>query len=129
MRTLWTSILLVLFSLAASAADLAGTYKGSWTGGAANGDISMSFTKGDDGGWKSDVSFTISGQDVKCKVKSVKVDGAKVEVVYDFSLGDATLESTATGELKGKTLEGAYKTKSVDDGSGVDEGTWKATAS
>src|SRR5579872_923807 len=129
MRTLWISILLLVFSLAGSAADLAGKYKGSWTGGAANGDIAMSFSKGDDGAWKAEVSFTISGQDVKCKVKSTKVDGAKVEVVYDFSFGDTTLESTATAELKDKTLEGTYKTKSIDDGSAVDEGTWIVTAS
>jgi hypothetical protein len=57
------------------------------------------------------------------------VDGSKIEIVYDFDLGDVKLQSTATGELKGKVLEGSYKTKSLADGSAVDEGTWKATSS
>ncbi len=114
-----------LIICAASAADISGTYKGTWTGGMANGDISMTLRSATD----ADVSFSAQGQDVKCHVTSVKVDGSKIEIVYDFDLGDTKLQSTATGELKGKTLEGTYKTKSMADGSAVDEGTWKATSS
>jgi len=113
---------------AAAAADFAGTYKGTWTGGQADGEITMTLRSGDNGSATADVSFTIAGQDVKCNVTSVKVDGSKIEVVYDFDLGDVKLQSTATGQLSGKTLEGTYKTKSLGDGSAVDEGTWKATA-
>ena len=112
----------------ALAADINGTYKGTWTGGQANGDITLTFRLGDAGATKADVSFTIAGQDVKCNVTSVKIDGSKVEVIYDFDLGDVKLQSTATGESNGKTLEGTYKTKSLGDGSAVDEGTWKASA-
>ena len=119
---------IVAFLFSAYAADLAGTYKGSWTGGQADGDITMTFRSGDDGAPKIDVSFTIAGQDVKCNVTSLKVDGSKMEVVYDFDLGDVKLQSTATGQLNGKALEGTYKTKSLADGSAVDEGTWKASA-
>lgn len=110
------------------AADLNGTYKGTWSGGQANGDITLTFRAGDAGATKADVSFTIAGQDVKCNVTSVKVDGSKVEVIYEFDLGDVKLQSTATGQWNGQTLEGTYKTKSLADGSAVDEGTWKATA-
>jgi hypothetical protein len=117
------------FAAAMFAADLAGTYKGTWTGGMANGDITLVFSAGTGGDPKAEVSFTIQGQDVKCNVTSLKVDGSKVEVVYDFDLGDTKLQSTATGELTGKTLQGTYKTKSLADGSAVDEGTWKAAAS
>jgi hypothetical protein len=113
----------------AAAADFAGTYKGTWTGGQADGEITMTFRSADDGAAKADVSFTIAGQSVKCNVTSVKVDGSKIEVVYDFDLGDTKLQSTATGRLNGKTLEGTYKTKSLGDGSAVDEGTWKAAVS
>lgn len=112
----------------ASAADFSGTFKGTWTGGQANGDITMTLRSADGDSVKADVSFTIAGQDVKCNVTSVKVDGSKIEVVYDFDLGDVKLQSTATGQLNGKTLEGSYKTKSLADGSAVDEGTWKASA-
>jgi hypothetical protein len=120
--------LLLIAALCASAADLNGTYKGTWSGGQASGDISMTL-RTSDGATKADVSFAFGGQDVKCNVTSVNVDGSKIEIVYDFDLGDVKLQSTATGELKGKTIEGSYKTKSLADGSAVDEGTWKATSS
>lgn len=121
--------LLVVLSIA-SAADLSGTYKGTWTGGQANGDITVTFRSSEGGGTpKADVSFTIAGQDVKCNVTSVKVDGSKVELVYEFDLGDTKLQSTVSGQVTGKSMEGSYKTKSLADGSAVDEGTWKATAS
>jgi len=120
---------LLFVSAFASAADLSGTYKGTWTGGQANGDITVTFRS--DGGEtpKADVSFTIGGQDVKCNVTSVKVDGSKVELVYEFDVGDTKLQSTVSGQVNGKAMEGSYKTKSLADGSAVDEGTWKATAS
>jgi hypothetical protein len=79
------------------------------------------------GEWNAEVSFNLAGEDVKGKISSVQVDGAKVKVVYQFDLQGTALESTATGELKGNTLEGVYRTKAVADGSPVDEGTWKAS--
>jgi hypothetical protein len=109
------------------AAGLAGTYKGSYSGGA-SGDISVTLKQADDGAWKSEVTFTYDGQDIKTKVTSVSVEGAKVKIVYDFDLDGNGLESTITGELKGTTLAGEYHTKSTGDGSAVDEGTWKSTA-
>jgi|SRR5581483_607204 len=121
--------LLLILGLILCAADVSGTYKGTWTGGMANGDITMTFTSGADGGPKADVSFTVQGQDVKCNVTSLKVDGSKIEVTYDFDLGDTKLQSTATGTIDGKNMQGTYKTKSLADGSAVDEGTWKASAS
>lgn len=103
------------------AADVAGTYKGTWSGGAASGEIRMKLDSAGNGTWNADVVFTLGTDEVKTKVTSVKVDGAKVEVVYQFDLQGNTLESTATGQVTDKTLEGAYKTKAVADGSPVDE--------
>ena len=126
MRITIAAALCAMTSLAA--ADLSGTYKGTWSG-ASSGDFVISLKPDDNGAWKSDVTFTIEGQEVKCHVTSVKVDESKVEVVYDFAFGDTKLQSTVNGQLNGKTLEGTYKTKTLDDGSAVDEGTWNATAS
>lgn len=109
------------------AADMAGSYKGSWSGGA-NGDFRITLTPADNGEYKADIVFTMGTDEVKTKVKSVKVEGSKLDVVYDFDLQGNALESTVTGQLTGKTLEGTYKTKAVGDGSPVDEGTWKASA-
>lgn len=119
----------LLASLLLFAQSLAGTYKGSYSGSAgASGDFVISLTQGDNGDWKSEVSFTLGGQDVKTKITALQVDGSKLRVVYEFDLQGTALESTVTGELTGSTLAGDYHTKVVADGSAVDEGTWKAGA-
>ena len=126
MRALTLSL---LGSFCILAASLAGTYKGSYSGSSgASGDFVVSLTQTDNGEWKSEVTFTLGGQEVKTKITSLKVDGAKVRIVYEFDLQGTVLESTVTGELNEGTLAGDYHTKVVADGSAVDEGTWKATA-
>jgi hypothetical protein len=110
------------------AAGVAGKYKGTYSGSAgASGDIVVTLKQSDDGAWKSEVSFTFGGQDIKTKVTSVSVDGSKVKIVYEFDLDGNGLESTITGELKGTTLAGDYHTKATADGSAMDEGTWTGT--
>ena len=115
--------------MALSAADLAGTYKGTWSGSSgASGDFRISLAPADNGEWKSEVIFSFGGTDVKTTVTAVKVDGSKLTVVYLFDLQDTKLESTVNGQLTGNSLEGTYTTKAVADGSAVDEGTWKAVS-
>ncbi len=121
-------VLCLVASFILFAAGLAGTYKGTYSGSAgASGDFVVSLTQADSGEWKSEVTFTLGGQDVKTKITSLKVDGSKVTIVYEFDLQGTVLESTITGELSGGALAGGYHTKVVADGSAVDEGTWKAT--
>src|SRR5437667_7061874 len=119
-------ILLLLLACFAVADDtgLAGTYTGDWTGGAASGDFKLKLEEAD-GKWSCEASFTLSGADVKTVTKSVKVDGNKVEVKYEFDLQGNKLMSTITGQLQGRTLEGKYETVTVPDGGPVDAGTWK----
>ncbi len=108
------------------AADVAGTYKGSYSGSAgASGAFQLTLSQSG-GDWKAEVSFDLGG-DVKAKVTSLKIDGAKVTVAYQFEFQGATLESTATGELEGDKFEGTYQTKSIPDGTAVDQGSWNAT--
>jgi len=119
------------FALAAVvfAAGLAGTYKGSYSGSAgASGDIVVTIQQANNGDWKSEVTFTLNGAEVKTKLTSLHVDGAKVKIVYEFDLDGNGLESTLTGELKDGVLAGEYHTRTTADGSAVDEGTWKGTA-
>ena len=124
-----TLVALLLTGLALFAADLAGTYKGTWSGSSgASGDFRISLAPADNGEWKSDVVFSLGGADVKTTVTSVKVEGSKLRVVYQFDLQETKLESTVTGQLTGNSLEGTYTTKAVADGSAVDEGTWKAAS-
>jgi hypothetical protein len=121
-------VLCLVASFILFAAGLAGTYKGTYSGSAgASGDFVVSLTQADSGEWKSEVTFTLGGQDVKTKITSLKVDDSKVTIVYEFDLQGTVLESTIAGELSGDALAGGYHTKVVADGSDVDEGTWKAT--
>jgi hypothetical protein len=123
-------IFLLLLSLLSSTvfayAGLAGKYTGTWTGSQAEGTIKVALSQAEKGTWNADVSFTLGDQEVKCTTVSVKVDGEKLVVVYDFSVSGLQAESTITGELKGAILEGTYSTKGAD-GSHVDDGTWKAS--
>jgi hypothetical protein len=120
---LWLAAWFILW-----AAELAGTYKGTYSGSSgASGDFVVSLSQVGNGEWKSEVTFTLGGQDVKTKITSLTVDGSKVKIVYEFDLEGTVLESTVTGERSGSTLAGDYHTKVVADGSAVDEGTWKAS--
>ncbi len=103
----------------------AGTYKGTYTGGAGNGDFHMTLKADGKGGFTGDVGFTIMGEEVPGKFTLLKVDGAKIEMAYDFDLQGMKLSSAGEGTLKGKTLEGTYKTSA--DGAAIDQGTWKTT--
>ncbi len=109
-----------------AAADLAGDYKGTWSG-AASGDFHIVLTHAADD-WKAEVSFTMGGSEVNTKVVSVKVDGNKLNLVYQYELQGTQLQSAIVGEMKDKKFSGTYKATTVADGSDVDEGTWTATA-
>lgn len=121
-------ILVFVIAIAYLCAQMtAGTYIGTWSG-AASGDFRLVLSQGDGNVWKADVVFTLGTDEVKTKVTSVKVDGNKINVVYQYDLQGTTLQSNVTGELNGKTIAGTYKATSVADGSEVDEGTWKVNA-
>jgi len=119
-------IVIGLVDLPAQDKLAAGTYKGTYTGAAGAGDFHLTLKADGKGGFSADVGFTIMGEEVPGKITSLKVDGAKISMVYDFDLQGAKLQSAADGTLTGKTLGGTYKTSA--EGAAVDEGTWKTTA-
>ena len=129
MRYITISFLLLLAIARAADPDLAGKYTGEWksnsSGGA--GTFRMSLERAADGAWKSEVSFTFGGDEVKTIMRQVKVEQSKVDVSYDFDLLGNMLRSRVTGELKGNALEGKYQTTAVEGGSAVDDGTWNAS--
>jgi len=130
MRMRIALLLSLAFVFTLFAEGLAGTYKGTYSGSSgASGDIQVTLKQADSGEWKSEVTFTLGGEDVKTKITSVSVDGVKVKIVYEFEVDGNGLESTITGELKGTTLAGEYHTRTVGDGSAVDDGTWKGSQS
>jgi len=102
-----------------------GTYKGEWHGATASGAIHITFRGDRTGGLTPEIGFTLGDQDVVCKVLSFKTDGMKFRLVYEFDAQGTLLQSATDATVKGKTIEGAYKTTAGDQD--VDSGTWKAT--
>ena len=116
-------VMLLAAALAAQEPIAAGTYKGKWNGASGGGDIHITFR---DGAPAPEIGFTLGGQEVTCKVISYKVEGVKFKLVYEFDAQGTLLQSATEATVKGKTIEGAYKTTAGDQA--VDSGTWTATA-
>lgn len=116
---------LLFSSLAFAFANPAGKYTGTWAGMQSDGTIKIvlapAAAKGE---WTADVSFTLGEQEVKCKTVSIKVDGDKLDLAYEFNLGGLQATSTVAGKFDGAKLEGSYSTKS-SEGAAVDQGTFK----
>lgn len=105
-----------------------GVYKGKWEGGSGSaGDIRVALTEAS-GKWSGDVAFTMGGQEVKCTVMSVQVDGGKLRMVYQFDLQGNALQSAIEGDMSNGSLAGKYKTSVKEGGAAVDEGTWSAAS-
>jgi hypothetical protein len=114
--------------IAAQDAVSAGVYKGTFVGGGGEGGFRLTLAADGKGGLKGDVMFTMAGQEVPCKTTSLKIDGASMKIVYEFDLQGTKLQSAVEGKLKGKTLEGTYKTTIPGSDDAVDQGTWKASS-
>jgi hypothetical protein len=126
METRIFAILLLAGMLAGQDSVAEGAYKGQWSGAGGAGDIHMTFHKNGQGNLTPEVGFTLGGQEVTCKVLSFKTAGAKFTMVYEFDAQGNLLQSAIEATVKGKTIEGTYKTTAGDQA--VDSGTWKATA-
>ncbi len=105
--------------------DPAGTYKGKWNGASTGGDFTLQLEKAG-AAWKATVQFTLADNPIPTTVKTLKLDGKRLEIAYEFDLGGNKLLSQLEGELTGGALTGKYKTKALADGSPLDEGTCEA---
>jgi hypothetical protein len=104
----------------------AGKYSGTWTGTQSDGTIKIALAQAAKGDWTADVSFTLGEQDVKCKTVSIKVEGDRLDLAYEFNVGGLQATSTVVGKFDSGKLEGTYTTKSAE-GAAVDQGTFKTT--
>jgi hypothetical protein len=125
---------LALFALGlirpAGGMEIGGRYTGAWSSKAsgAGGTLRLNLRNAGGGKWDLEVTFTLNDADVKTTLRSVQVEGTRLEAQYDFEFGGSTLRSTIKGQLTGDRLEGDYKTSAGQDGSQVDEGTWHASS-
>lgn len=76
---------------------------------------------------QGEIGFSIEGAEVPSKMVSFKIDGATLTAVYEFDLQGNKLHSAIQGTLKGKTIEGTYKTTAPGSDEAVDQGTWKTS--
>ena len=108
---------------AAPAATItAGEYAGTWKGeDESGGKLRLALARDAAGAWSATAVFTFQDADVKPTVPTVRVDGAKIEVVLAWSIDGTNGVSTLRGELKDGTLAGKFETKTGDGTSG---GTW-----
>ena len=126
--TAWISLLLP----ASAENKLGGRYVGDWNSESlgVGGAFRLTISQAADPKWNCEVTFTLGGEDeVRTAVKFVRVERSKLEVRYEFDLQGNRLQSTITGELLEKRLEGKYQTVRVADGAPVDQGRWKAALS
>lgn len=121
------STLMFTTTLAFASTNPAGQYDGTWTGMQSDGTIKIILAPAaDKGEWTADVSFTLAGQEVKCKTIRVKVDGQSLDLAYEFNISGLQATSTVAGKFDGPKLEGTYSTKSAE-GAAVDQGTFKTS--
>ena len=112
-------------SEAPAARVLAGQYKGSWKGSDQNsGDLRLSITQNGEGKWTAEASFTFEGNTIPTRMKTARVDGTKIELLFEWDADGNVAHSKTTGELKGDKLEGDYVT---GGGAGGTRGTWTVT--
>jgi hypothetical protein len=113
--------LLVLLLTAGVVFAAGESYSGRWESSqnGSGGTLKMKLTP------EADVSFTIGDQNVKTKVASSKVTGDQFDIEYDFQLMGYNLRSHAKGTITGDKMKATYQTKSLDDGSIVDSGTFE----
>jgi hypothetical protein len=119
---------LCLGAAALLSAELAGRFKGDWSsdGSGSSGSIQLTVKPGPDL-QNSEATFTLSGSEVKTKIKTLHVAGNDLEMSYEFGVDSTPLISTLRGKLEGDKLSGTYRTTYAEGDEKVDEGTFKTT--
>ena len=113
--------LLALFAFAcllSAAEQFSGTWSSSENGAGGTIDIRLSAT----------VTFTLSGETIRTKMLSMKKDGSKVELRYEFEFQGTKLISTLTGTVAGNNFDGKYRTTTSDGSDAVDGGSFTTVA-
>lgn len=110
---------------APAARGLVGQYKGAWkSADDTTGDLRFGFSQNGEGKWVVEASFTFDGNTIPTRMKTVRVDGAKFELLFEWDVDGNTAHSKVTGELKGDKLQGDYVTGGA---AGENRGTWTVT--
>jgi hypothetical protein len=111
---------------AAPAAPLlqAGSYAGSWKSTSDSSGRLQIKLKRDGGEWLAQASFTYEDTEIATKMKSVKIEGAKIELVFEWEIQGTSGQSKIVGEAAGDKLQGTYESTTPSETS---NGTWTVT--
>lgn len=110
---------------AAPVSPLVGDYAGTWKGGGrSGGDVSLRLSRPGSGDWSAEMELTFEGAKIPAKLKSVRVEGNRVEMAFSLEIQGTPLVTRMTGELSGTTLQGKYES---DVAEGAAAGTWSVT--
>ena len=120
------AMLVAWSAFAAGNAIPAGTYQGEWNGAYGYGNLSMVLERDGKAGYRAEMTMSVDPDQMDCDVESLKVDGANIEIVIEYG-NRSRFEMTLTGTLKGRTIEGRFKTTQPGTEAVDDEGTWKLT--
>jgi hypothetical protein len=131
MRCLSLILLSSVLLIRAADTGMAGPYAGQWKSDSSGdgGTLQMALTAAPGDAWKCDISFTLTGEEVKTKIQSFKFENSQLDVAYDFEVQGVIARSKLTGKWDGKSFTGRYQTTVVDSGDGLDAGTWNAARS
>jgi hypothetical protein len=110
----------------ATSPALAGEYTGNWKGRDETTGAFRLKLRQDGAAWVAEAWFTFEGNEIATKMKSVEIDGSKVEMVFAWEVQGTAAQSKLSGEWTGEALEGKYENTSQE---GPASGTWKLTKS
>ena len=109
--------------LSDNATSTAGEFTGTWGNDTDGGKLRL-LLKQNGATPTAEVSFTFQASDIPCKVTSFKVNGAKIEIVVDWTIDGSPGQSRLIGKFSGAKLEGTYQSETPDTRS---SGTWAVT--
>ncbi len=110
---------------AAAERGLEGRFEGRWKGpDDTTGDLRLVFKRGRAASWEVEASFTFEGREYPTRTKAVRIDGARIEVEFEWSAEGNPAASRIVGELQQDTLKGTYETSG---GAGETRGTWSVS--
>jgi len=125
MRKLSMIVLVLMAAALAADRDLAGRFAGEWTSGSSGNGGPIQFALEQAGAaWKCDLTFGLDNGEVKTTMREVKLQDAKLELVYDFEVQGAALRSRVKGEWDGMAFRGKYETTSSDGSQQIDSSSW-----
>lgn len=112
---------------AATGPKVAGTYDGKWSGSdGMAGEFKIALTQGAGGVWNAKVGISYQGDSIPTTMKTIKVEGSKVETVYDFEAEGARSTVKMAGEVVGDVLAGTYEVSNAR-GRVTATGKWTST--